>query len=646
MTAPTLVIGEPVPVDDRAEREQMDRVWGSKPGFWGWLTTTNHKEIGKRYITTAFIFFLLGGIEAAMMRTQLSRPENSFLGPDKYNQIFTMHGTTMMFLFAVPIMEAIGLYFVPLMVGTRNVAFPRLNAFGYWLFLIGGSFLYVQFFLNTGPDVGWFSYVPLSGPQFSPGKRADTWAQTITFTEIVAIVGAIELIVTIFKQRAVGMSLNRIPIFVWAMLVTAFMIMFAMPAVATASMYLALDRLVGTHFFNPAEGGDVLLWQHMFWFFGHPEVYIIFLPATGLVSTMLPAFTRRPVFGYPAMVLALISVAFMAFGLWVHHMFATGIPQLAASFFTATSTMIAIPSGVQIFCWLATIWSGRPRFATPMLFILGFIFLFVIGGVTGVMIASVPFDLQVHDTFFIVAHFHYVLVGGAVFPLFGAIYYWFPKVTGRMLSEKLGKWNFWLFLIGMNMTFFPMHWLGFYGMPRRVYTYLASTGWGPLNLLATIGAYVIAISVIVFLVNVVTSLRHGEIAGDNPWDADTLEWATTSPPPAYNFLHLPVVQGRSALWDEGDEHQVAVGTSTERREVLLTTTLDAQPDSRESHPHDSIWPLAMALAIGVLFITAIFTPLALPIGAVLGFIAFAGWAWPTKEDVESESDEKVSLEGA
>jgi cytochrome c oxidase subunit I+III len=408
------------------------------------------------------------------------------------------------------------------------------------------------------------------------------------------------------------------------------MILVAMPAIATDSMFLALDRLVGTHFFNPSEGGDVLLWQHMFWFFGHPEVYIIFLPATGMVSTMLPAFTRRPVFGYPAMVASLLSIGTMAFGLWVHHMFATGIPQLSASFFTATSSMIAIPGGVQIFCWLATICTGRIRFATPMLFILGFITLFVIGGMTGVMIASVPFDLQVHDTFFIVAHFHYVLLGGAVFPLFGAFYYWFPKVTGRMLSERAGKWNFWLMFIGMNVTFFPMHWLGFYGMPRRVYTYLASTGWGTLNLVASIGALVLAIGVLIFVLNVIVSLRSGAVAGDNPWDADTLEWATTSPPPSYDFA----------------EHQVTVGTSTERREVLVTHVLDAAPDNRESHPHDSIWPLAAALAIGVFFITAIFTPLAVPIGGVLAIIAFVGWAWPDAEDVATENDEKISLEDA
>ncbi|HEU0052866.1 MAG TPA: cbb3-type cytochrome c oxidase subunit I, partial [Longimicrobium sp.] len=489
---------------DEAGRAELDRTWRRKPGVWGWLVSTNHKSVAARYVFTAVLFLIAGGVEALLMRIQLAKPENSFLTPDQYNQLFSTHGTTMMFLFAVPVMEAMGLYFVPLMIGTRNVAFPRLNLFGYYVYLIGGLFLYAGLLVNSGPDAGWFNYVPLSGPEFSPGKRVDIWAQTITFTEIAALVASVEILVTVFKQRAPGMSLNRVPIFVWSMVVTSFMVLFAMPSVAGASMMLAMDRLigVGTHFFNPAEGGDPLLWQHLFWFFGHPEVYIIFLPATGMVSAMLPAFARRPVFGYTAIVLALVANGFVAFGLWVHHMFATPILQMGASFFTAASIMIAIPSGVQIFCWIATLWTGRPRFATPLYFILGFLFLFVLGGITGVMVASIPFDLQAHDTFFVVAHFHYVLIGGALFPLFGAFYYWWPKFTGRLLDERMGKANFWLFFIGVNLTFFPMHFLGLAGMPRRVYTYLDETGWGELNLLSTVGAFTIALSVVVFAVNV------------------------------------------------------------------------------------------------------------------------------------------------
>jgi cytochrome c oxidase subunit I+III len=370
------------------------------------------------------------------MRVQLARPENTFADPDFYNQLFSLHGTTMMFLFAVPIMEAMALYLVPLMIGTREIAFPRLAAFNYWMFLFGGAMIYIGFILNIGPDAGWFSYVPLAGPEYTPGKRADFWAQMITFTELSGLGVSVQLIVTILKQRAPGMALNRMPLFVWATLVTSFMTVFAMPAVMLASSFLIMDRLIGTHFFNPAEGGDALLWQHLFWFFGHPEVYIIFVPALGFVSEIVATFARRPVFGYTAVVLSLIATGFLAFGLWVHHMFATGLPQLGASFFTAASMLIAIPSGTQIFCWLATLWDGRPQLRTPLLFVLGFFFIFVIGGLTGVMLASVPLDAQVHDTYFVVAHLHYVLIGGAVFPLFGALHYWFPKLADARRARR------------------------------------------------------------------------------------------------------------------------------------------------------------------------------------------------------------------
>ena len=616
-----------VTTDEARDRESLEKTWQSPPGLWGWLTTTNHKAIARRYIVTAFVFFLLGGLEAALIRIQLSRPENHFLNPDLYDQVFSMHGTTMMFLFAVPIMEALGLYFVPLMVGTRNVAFPRLNAFGYFAYLTGGVMIYVAFFLNFGVDTGWFSYVPLSGPDYSPGKRVDFWAQMITFTEIAALVGAVEIIATAFKMRAPGMSLNRVPLFVWAMVITAFMIIFAMPAIMLSSSMLASDRLISTHYFNPAEGGDALLWQHLFWFFGHPEVYIIFIPATGLVSTIISTFSRREAFGYLALVLSLVATGFIGFGLWVHHMFATDVPQLGQSFFTGASIMIAIPSGVQIFCWLATLWAGKLQLRTPMLFILGFVALFVIGGLTGVMLAAVPLNLQVHDTFFVVAHFHYVLIGGAVFPLFGAFHYWMPKWTGRMMSERLGRWTFWLMFVGFNLAFFPMHILGLHGMPRRVYTYLDSLGWGRMNMLATAGAMVIAVGVLLFIVNFFRSRRYGEVAGSDPWGAATLEWAAPSPPPPYNFIYPPTVRTRSPLWDEGRDAPVVTGLHTECREVLVTNMLDAEPDHRYELPGPSVWPLALGFAVAVTFIVVIFTPWGVSIGAVLCLIALVAWFW-------------------
>jgi cytochrome c oxidase subunit 1 len=610
------------------ELEAITEAWSEPRGLFGWLANVNHKVIALRYIVTAFGFFVLAGLEAAVMRAQLARPEQGLVGPDLYNQIFTVHGSTMMFLFAVPVMEGFALYLVPLMIGTRTVAFPRLNAYGYWLYLAGGLFLYFSFFVNMGPDGGWFAYVPLTGPEFSPGKRVDVWAQLITFTELSALVGAVQIIVTVFKMRAPGMSLDRMPLFVWASLVTAVMIVFAMPAVMVSSMMLATDRLVATQFFNAAEGGDALLWQHLFWFFGHPEVYIIFIPATGFVSTIVSTFSRRPIFGYLAMVLSLVAIGFIGFGLWVHHMFATDIPQRGASFFTAASMMIAIPNGIQIFCWLATLWRGRLWLATPLLYALAFIVTFVAGGLTGVMLASVPLDLQMHDTFFVVAHFHYVLVGGAVFPLLGAVHYWFPKMTGRMLSERLGRWEVLLIFVGFHTTFFPMHVLGFRGMPRRVYTYLPETGWGLLNGLATAGAGIMAVGLVLLALNVVRSLRAGAVAGPDPWRAPTLEWATASPPPVYNFALLPTVAGREPRWTDPADMPLVTGLRTDRRDVLVTGLLDAVPDHRHELDGSTIWPFLAGVATTIGLVIAIFTPWGVTIGSVLLLVAFTGWFWP------------------
>jgi cytochrome c oxidase subunit I len=619
-----------------AELEQrLDLLWRTPKTLWGWLTTVDHKQIGRRYVITALIFLALGGISALVMRLQLGSPDNSVVGPDTYNQLFTMHGSTMMFLFAVPVMETIAVFLVPLMLGTRSVAFPRLNAFSYWVYLFGGVMLWVSFFLNSGPDAGWFSYVPLAGPQYGIGKRSDIWAQMITYTEFSGLAVAVTTIVTIFKQRAPGMTLDRIPLFVWAALVTDFMILFAMPAVMVASTMLILDRLVGTHFFNWAEGGDVLLWQHLFWFFGHPEVYFIFIPATGIVSAIVAPFSRRKVFGYPAMVLALFGTGFLAFGLWVHHMFVTGLPRLGESFFTASSMAVAIPSGLQIFCWIITLWDGKLKFQTPLLFVFGFIFNFVAGGLTGVMLASVPIDTQVHDTYFVVAHFHYVLIGGAVFPLLGGIYYWFPKFYGRLLDERLGRWNFWLAMIGFNLTFFPMHILGLMGMPRRVFTYPAEMGWGTLNLISTIGAFLFAASFLLLTYNIIRSLKRGALAGPNPWDAGTLEWATASPPPSYNFAYIPVVTDREPLWLT-PELPVATGLRVDRREVVVTSLVEAEPQMVESVMPNSIWPFVSAMVINVTLLGSIFTPWAIVWGSVPIAAALILWFWP-KGSKEEES---------
>jgi cytochrome c oxidase subunit I+III len=628
----TRLVDAPDPAQRARDERALLRTWSRAPGLLGWLCTTNHKEIALRYIITAFVFFLLAGVLALLMRLQLSRPDLHFLGTDAYNQVFTTHGTAMMFLFAVPIMEGLALYFVPLMIGSRNVAFPRLNAAGYYIFFGGGVLLFTSLVLNVGPDAGWFAYVPLSGPEYGIGKRIDCWSQMITLTEISALIASVEIVATVFKQRVPGMSIDRMPLFVWSMLVTAFMTIFAMPAVMLVTTMLALDRMphVATQFFNPAEGGDVLLYQHLFWFFGHPEVYIIFLPGTGLISALLPAFCQRPVVGYTAIVLSQVATAFIGFGLWVHHMFATPIPELGRTFFTAASMLITIPTGVQIFCWIATLWTGRVQWRPPLLFVLGFFVIFILGGLTGVMLASVPIDLQVHDTFFVVAHFHYVLIGSAVFPLFGALHYWFPKWTGRMLDEALGRWTFWLWFAGFNLTFFPMHLLGIEGMPRRVYTYGAETGWGGLNAVASSGALLMAAGSALFLFNVLRSRARGKSSGENPWHAPTLEWATASPPQPYAFTYQPTVQDRDPLWAEVFSPAV-VGLQVEKREVITTSIIEAEPDHRHELPCDSVWPPLLGAIVILTMTGVIFHPLPFVLGTGAVLLVLLGWFWRAGE---------------
>lgn len=612
--------------------DELRRTWRSPPGFFGWFTQVNQRMIGRRYLFTAFVFFLLGGVLALVMRAQLAAPELSILGPGSYNQVFSMHGITMMFLFAVPMVEGFGIYVTPLMIGTRDQALPRLGAYSYYVFLIGGIVLWASLVLGAAPDAGWFSYVPLSLKEYSPYYRIDVFATVVTFIEVSALAAAVELIVTIFKLRAPGMSLDRTPPFVWSILVMAFMIVFAMPGVIVGSVMLVLDRLVGTRFYVAEAGGDPLLWQHLFWWFGHPDVYILFIPATGIVSAIVPVFARRPLVGHTAVVLSIVATGFVSFGLWVHHMFAVGIPPHADSFFSAASIMIAVPSGVQIFCWLATLWSGRPQFKAPLLFVLGFVFIFVLGGLTGVMVASVPFNRQVHDTYFVVAHFHYVLIGGVVFPVFGGLYYWWPKLTGRLLSERLGRWNFVVMFVGFNMAFFPMHLLGLQGMARRVYTYPAGVGWELGNLVATIGAVLFGAGTLLFLANVLWARVSGERAGPDPWSAGTLEWLAASPPQTYNFAHLPVVEGRNALWDRRDpeRQRVVTGLRTDRREVLTTTVVDAAPEGVIVLPGPTPWPFFMAMGSAVGFVGVIFTPWAFVVGFVLAFFGAVGWLIPRR----------------
>jgi cytochrome c oxidase subunit 1 len=611
----------------------LDQTWRRPPGTYGWLTATNHKDIGLRFIITAFIVFLMAGVLAFIMRLQLAVPENTLVGPDLYDELFTVHGTAMMFLFAVPVMQGMGLYLVPLMVGTRNVSFPRLLNYSYYIYLGSVLLLFVGFFLNVGPDVGWFAYTPLSGPEYSSGKRVDLWSQVVTMSELSSLAAAVEIVTTVFKQRTPGMSLNRIPLFVWSQLVTAFMIIFAMPAVMLCSNMLSTDRLahINTQFYNQAEGGDPLLWQHLFWFFAHPEVYIIFIPATGFISTIVETFAGRRAFGYTLLVLSMVATAFIGFGVWVHHMFATPLPQLGQGLFTASSLMITIPNGIQFFCWIATMWGGRLKLTLPFAWVLSFFLIFTIGGLTGVMLASMSIDQQVHDTYFVVAHLHYVLIGGAIFPLFGAFYYWFPKWTGRMLGAKLGWVNLALMFIGFNLTFFPMHTLGLLGMPRRVYTYLPESGWAERNFAATVGAGVLGLSVLLFLVNMLISRRGGVLAGSNPWGASTLEWATSSPPPSYNFLHPPMVRSDHPLWFDPPDTPVVTGLALEHREVLVTTTHDAKPHHRYHMASEGWETVALAVVTVVMIVSVVFHSLAIPVGLPLILLVLAVWFWPTRE---------------
>jgi len=545
-------------------------------GLWSWLTTVDHKRIGTLYLFTSLFFFLLGGVEAGIIRLQLYAPNQHLVTAELYNQLFTMHGTTMIFLAVMPLSAAFFNYLIPLQIGARDVAFPRMNAFSYWVFLLGGLFMNFSWIIGAAPNGGWFGYAPLTTMQYSQGLNIDFWVIGLQILGVSSLAAAFNFITTIINMRAPGMNLMRMPMFTWNAFVVQFLLILAFPVITIALVFLQFDRFFGTNFYTMAAGADPLLWQHLFWIFGHPEVYILILPAFGLVSEIIPTFSRKPIFGYPVMVYATTLIAFLGFGVWAHHMFAVGMGPIGDTVFGVTTMLIAIPTGVKIFNWIFTMWGGSIRFTTSMKFACALVALFTIGGISGVMHASPPADLQQTDTYFIVAHFHYVLFGGSMMGIFGGIYYYYPKMTGRLLSETLGSWHFWLMFVGMNLTFFPMHFSGLYGMPRRIYTYDAGQGWEVFNAMSTWGTLILAIGMIIFVVNFLRSYKHGAIAGNDPWNAPTLEFSIPSPPPEYNFARIPRITSRSPLWDITAPGLTAEVPHTERGDTRMDVNVGGQ----------------------------------------------------------------------
>ncbi len=599
------------------------------------LTTVDHKRIGLRYLVTASAFFLAGGIEAGLMRLQLAAPNERVLGPEAYDQAFSMHGLTMIFLFVTPMLSGFANYVLPLQLGARDMAFPRLNALSYWVYLAAGIFLYVGLARGTAPNDGWFNYVPLSSDaRWTPGANIDFYGLGLILLGISTTAGAINFLVTTAKLRAPGMSVSRIPLFCWAMVATSLAVVFALPALTVACFLLELERKYGFHFFDAASGGKPLLWQHLFWIFGHPDVYIIFLPAVGIVSSVVPTFARRPMVARTWVALATLATGLLGFGVWAHHMFATGLTQVAAIIVAAASMTIAIPSGVQVFAWIATVASGRPLLRTPLLYVLGFVVVFVVGGLTGVMFAAIPFDQQVTDTYFVVAHFHYVLFGGAVFPILAGLFYWGPKMSGRLYDERLGQLSFWLVFVGFNLTFFPMHVSGLLGMPRRVYTYPGGMSWDGLNLLSSVGFVVLAAGLVTVLAAIASSLVAGEPAGPDPWGGETLEWSTASPPPQHNFEAVPVVRSAQPNWDvplRSGEESVPLRME---HSTLTSSPVRGRLEAELPMPAGSFAPLAVAAGLAVLFAGLIggLDWLA-AVGAGVAALSLAVWHWPRRREV-------------
>ncbi len=625
--------------------ERLERIWSDAPGLVGFFSTVDHKRIGIRYLVTSLVFLVFGGIEALLLRTQLIGAGREILSPEVFNELMSIHGTTMLLFFNTPVWAGFGNYFLPIQIGTRDMAFPRMNMLSYWVFLLAGIFTYSSFLIGEIPIGGWFAYPPFTSALFLPGTSIDFYTIGISFLGVSTTLGGINFLVTTFKMRAPGMTASRIPIFVWGILITSFIIIFALPAITLANVLLEIDRALGFNFFNPSAGGDPVLYQHLFWLWGHPEVYIVFVPATAVVSMVVQTFSRVRLVAYLWVVTALAALAFISFGVWVHHMFTVGLGFAALSFFSAASMMVSIPSGIQFFAWIATMWKGRPRFPTPMLYAVGMMLIFLLGGITGVMVAMVPADFVYQDSYFVVAHFHYVLVGGSVFPIFAALYYWMPKWTGRMYSELVGKLSFWTMFIAFNVAFFPMHILGLMGMPRRVYTYEAGLGWDGLNLIASIGAYVFAFGIALSFGNWLWSIysRRGAEAGPNPWEADTLEWATSSPPPHYNFLEFPKVQSLTPLWDEKHEEGVVEEPGHDRpvllppegefeHYTLATGGVEAETETIMPMPPPSFYPFLVALGMFIASYGALIRQFWLGVAGVFVITAsLMGWFWPEAE---------------
>jgi cytochrome c oxidase subunit I+III len=634
-----VAIAAPPPAAERLER--LELIWRGRPGVLGWLTTTDHKKIALLYFWTTLALFAAGGVEALLIRTQLIRPDNDLVSPETFDQLFSMHGITIIFFFIIPMTTgAFGNYLIPLMIGARDMAFPRLNALSYWIFLASAIFLYTSLFMGMAPNAGWFDYVPLADREFSPGRNIDFYALGIIFNSISSTLTAGLFIVTIFKSRAPGMSFNRLPLFCFAFLAAAFGLLFALPPLTADNIFLFLDRNVGTHFFDPSHGGTALLWQHLFWIFGHPEVYILIVPAFGIATSIIPAFTQRRLVAFPLVAIAELLVVFIGFGVWAHHMFATGMPTVSLIFFAAATMMVVIPSTIQVFAWCMSFVLGSARFTTPLLFIAGFIFMFVTGGLTGIMFAAIPFDQQVTDTYFVVAHFHYIIFGAAVFPIFGGMYYWFPKITGRLYFERPGQVSFWLLFVGTNLLFFPMHIVGLLGMPRRVYTYPDDLGWAGYNLAETIGAYLTLAGILALLGNLAVSLFRGAPAGPDPWHGPTLEWTTSSPPPEYDFAVVPTVTSAYPNWDradrEEDRRRLAAGTFVleSGHEQAAVTPVDARLSEIVRLPHESPWPVVLALALSLVFVMLLIGQYGVAgIMALLCLLALLGWH--SKEPQES-----------